>query len=536
MSWWNDIWLNEGFATWMATKPQRQYHADWKPELDEVQESLRAKGTDSLKSTRPIRQKANTSAEINELFDAIAYEKTAAVLRMIEGYVGEGTFQKGINLYIKEHSYANAAAEDFWGAITRASGKPVDKIMSAFVTQAGLPLVTGTQDVNGLSLNQRRYSYSRQAFETGFSDVWPIPVCARSTGAKARDCELLSGKSQAMPAKSAVTLNADGRGYYRSALNGTKIDPAQLTAGERMSLLEDEWALVRVGERQISDFMELASKFGRERESHVIDVLTNRIGVISDHLVASGDRAAFDAWVRKLLSPAAKELGWEAAPNEPDERRALRKEVIFTLGYAGNDPETLQRAKQEVRKMADGTSKLDANMAETAAELAARSGDGAIFDIFQAQMKKAKSPEEYYLYLNALSKFRDPAVVERALRLLLSPEMRNQDAPHYLGRFYVNPDARNIAWEFTKAHWSELQHHMTTWGGSAVVQSTRAFCDAQLRNEVPQFFAINKVPAAERTLAQSTEQMDYCIDLKAQQGPKLAQWLSGTGKAVAAGK
>ena len=534
MSWWNDIWLNEGFATWMATKPQRQYHADWKPELDEVKESLRAKSTDSLKSTRPIRQKATSSAEINELFDAIAYEKTAAVLRMIEGYVGEEAFQKGINLYIKEHSYANAAAEDFWGAITRVSGKPVDKIMSAFVNQAGLPLVAGNKQGNGLELRERRYTYDRQAFEGGFPEVWPIPVCTRAAG-RTRDCELLSGKSQAVSGKDSVTLNADGRGYYRSALNNADVKPSQLTPGERMTLLDDEWALVRVGQRQVSDFMELSSKFGNERDAHVMDVLTHRIEVISDDLVANGDRAAFETWVSKLLTPAAKELGWEASANEPDERRALRQEVIYALGYAGNDSATIQRAKEEVRKLADGMSKLDANMAETAVNLAARNGDAQIFNTFLAQMKEAKSPEEYYRYLDAFPEFRDPALVERALRLLLSSEMRNQDAPHYLGTFYLNPDARNPAWEFTKEHWAEMQHHMTTWGGGTVVASTRAFCDAKLRNEVPQFFATHKVPAAERALAQSTEQMDYCIDLKAQQGQKLANWLRTSGeKAVVA--
>jgi hypothetical protein len=397
-------------------------------------------------------------------------------------------------------------------------------------------LVTASKQGNELSLNQRRYTYGWAAFKAGFAEVWPIPVCARAGDAKGPNCELLSGKSQRVNANGAVTLNADGRGYYRSALNRADIDLSQLTAGERMTLLDDEWALVRVGERQVSDFMELASKFSNERDSHVMEVLTHRIEVISDDLVASGDRPRFEPWVRKLFTPAAKELGWEAEANEPDERRSLREEVTYVLGYAGNDPETIQRAKEEVRKLADGTSRLDANMAETAVNLAARNGDGQIFELYLAQMRKAKSPEEYYRYQEALAEFRDPALVERGLKLLLSSEMRNQDAPHFLGRYYLNPEARNTAWEFTKAHWEEMQHHMTTWGGGAVVQSTRAFCDARLRGEAQQFFTTHKVPAAERALAQSTEQMDYCIDLKAQQGQKLANWLKTSDeKAVAAG-
>jgi aminopeptidase N/puromycin-sensitive aminopeptidase len=151
-------------------------------------------------------------------------------------------------------------------------------------------------------------------------------------------------------------------------------------------------------------------------------------------------------------------------------------------------------------------------------------------------MKKAQSPEEYYRYLYALPEFRDPALIDRGLRMLLSPEMRNQDAPGYLGKFYFNPDASNIAWQFTEAHWAEMQHHMTTWGGGGVVQATRGFCDAKLRTEVPQFFATHKVPASERGLAQALEQMDYCIDLKAQQEQKLAQWLGSSERVSDAGK
>lgn len=543
MQWWNDIWLNEGFATWMATKPMKEWKPEWHADLDEVAESIQARNTDSLRSTRPIRQKAETSSEINELFDAIAYEKTAAVLRMIEGYVGPETFQKGINLYIKEHSYANAAAEDFWGALTRASGKPVDKIMSSFVTQAGTPLVSASDQGGKLSLSQRRYAFSRQAFNAGFPEVWQIPVCTRSGGNKEQSCELLTGRSGTAAAASGFTvLNANGRGYYRAAYDAADLGKNKqsisttFNPGERMALVDDEWALVRVGQHQISDFMNLVTGLGKEQDSHVMDTVTDRIAYIGDYLVPS-DRAQFQTWVRNLLNPQAKELGWNTSTGESDERRQLRKEVLYTLGYQGRDPEVLARAREEAPKVVDGTSQVDPNLYDTVVTLAAIQGDAALFDAYQAQLKTAKSPADYYRYLYALTEFRNPALVERGLAMLLSPEMRNQDAPHYLSAFYRVTDSQAQAWEFTKKRWADLQHHWTTWGGGTVVNGTHNFCDAKLRNDVTQFFGTHKVAASERGLKQSLERIDYCIDLRTQQSPKLAAWLKSNSNAgIAAGK
>jgi aminopeptidase N/puromycin-sensitive aminopeptidase len=546
MQWWNDIWLNEGFATWMATKPMKEWKPEWRADLDEVSESIKARNTDSLRSTRPIRQRAETSSEINELFDAIAYEKTAAVLRMIESYVGAETFQKGVNLYIKEHSYANAAAEDFWGALTRASGKPVDKIMSGFVTQAGLPLISASRQGNKLTLSQRRFVFGRQAFNAGFPEVWEVPVCTRAVTSKSVGCRLLTGRSKLLePVVPGFTvLNVDGRGYYRAAY-----DPADLTAfakdarkiaatfpeaGERMALIDDEWALVRVGQHQISDFMNLATGLGSEQDSHVMDTLTDRVAYIGDYLVPSA-RPQFQTWVRNHLGPQAKDLGWNTAANESDERRELRKEVLYTLGYQGRDPDVLARARDEVRRVMDGSSQIDSNLYGTVVTLAAIDGDATLFDAYQAQLKKAKSPAEYYRYLYGLTEFRDPALVQRGLEMLLAPEMRNQDAPHYLNAYFRVTDSQAAAWDFTKKRWTDLQHHWTTWGGGTVVQGTHSFCDAKLRNDVQQFFTTHKVVAAERGMKQSIEHIDYCIDLRTQQAPKLATWLRSNGGSAVAG-
>jgi aminopeptidase N len=215
MQWWDDIWLNEGFANWMMSKPLKEWRPDWKVELDEVEDNHVAMGLDALRATRPIRSKASTPAEISELFDPIAYEKGAAVLRMLEAWVGPQDFQKAVNTYIEKFKYGNARAEDFWGTLTTVTGKPVDKVMASFVDQAGLPLVSLEVTCAGGSsravLSQDRY-FRDSAPAGAAAPLWQIPVCLQSSSGDSR-CEVLQQKA---PGDLAERLSGLGDGQRRS--------------------------------------------------------------------------------------------------------------------------------------------------------------------------------------------------------------------------------------------------------------------------------------------------------------------------------
>ena len=209
MQWWDDIWLNEGFANWMMSKPLKAWRPDWKVELDEVEDNHTAMNLDSLRATRPIRSKASTPAEIGELFDPIAYEKGAAVLRMLEQWMGEQDFQKGVNAYIEKFQYGNARAEDFWGTLTAVTGKPVDRVMATFVDQPGLPLIAIDLRCAGGSgramLSQERYfrdprSRPPPAAAAALADSRSASTRRRAT----RRCELLREKRQGSVASTAV--------------------------------------------------------------------------------------------------------------------------------------------------------------------------------------------------------------------------------------------------------------------------------------------------------------------------------------------
>src|SRR5262249_54830440 len=282
MMWWDNIWLNEGFASWMEYKPVKAWKPEWNLGTDEVQDTAIALNTDSLLSTRTIRAKAETAAQINEMFDGIAYEKSAAVLRMLESYVGEEPFRKGIVAYLREHSYGNATAEDLWSAIAKASGKPVDRIMPTFVTQPGTPLIRVQAACKGKSttvkLSQQRYFYGRERFNADSPELWEIPVCMKTADGKST-CKLLTKKTDEFTLHGCsdwVYANAGGQGYYRVEYEPTILRSlaskavASLSPVERVALLNDEWASVRVGLHQISDYMLLAENLKQDRNRAVL--------------------------------------------------------------------------------------------------------------------------------------------------------------------------------------------------------------------------------------------------------------------------
>ena len=224
MQWWDDIWLNEGFATWMANKPLAAAHPDWNVDVDEAQENQTALALDSLKSTRPIHSDVTTPAQIDEAFDAIAYQKGAAVLRMVESYVGAETFKKGINAYLQAHAYGNATSEDFWKSIAATSGKPVERILPTFVNQPGVPLldvsIACANNQTAVTLKQQRFFVDASHTEGG---RWQIPICVKAPGRATPTCEVLTDESRTLNIAGAcapwVFANAGAHGYYRTAVS-----------------------------------------------------------------------------------------------------------------------------------------------------------------------------------------------------------------------------------------------------------------------------------------------------------------------------
>jgi aminopeptidase N len=538
MQWWDDIWLNEGFATWMANKPLAGAHPEWNIAVDEADENQTALGLDSLKSTRPIHGDVDTPAEIDEAFDAIAYQKGAAVLRMIEGYVGAETFRKGINAYLEAHAYKNATSEDFWKSIASTSGKPVERILPTFVNQPGVPLLdVSLACANGqtmVTLTQQRFFVDAARTESG---RWQIPVCVKAAGQASPTCDVLTDVTKTLTLSGGcapwVFANAGAQGYFRTAYTSDTLRAiaprveTDLSAPERLSLLDDEWALVRAGRHSVSDYLTLASGFGRERTSGVLQEVARRLGFVDGYLTTDATRPGFRTFMRSILRPIFDEVGFAAAASDTDDRRSLRATLIGALGTSAGDPDVVSKARGALDRSLSGGAPLDPALAGPIVKTAAIHGDAKLFEALVAASDRAASPEEQYRYLYALGDFQEPVLIDRGLERALSPQLRSQDTAVYLGRFFGNAAARGRAWSFLTEHWAALEPKVTIFGGDTnVIRSLSGFCDARSRDAITAFFAAHPLPAAARTLDQTIEQIDNCIALREKQTAMVGTWLA----------
>jgi aminopeptidase N len=545
MKWWDDVWLNEGFATWMSTKPVQKWKPEWNFDQDDVSGTGGTLNVDSLASTRPIHQAAETPAQIQELFDGIAYGKAASVLRMLEAYLGEETFRAGVNAYLQQHQYANATADDFWDTQAKTSRKPVDQIMPTWVKQAGAPIINVKAQCSGnstkVTLAQQRYYVDRSKFEAANDQLWQIPLCLKgSASGKGAKCELLTKKEETftLPGCSTwVLTNAGATGYYHTgyqpdAVRALASDAeTKLTPAERIALQNDIWASVRLGREPVGDYLAFAQGLQSDRNRAVLEDVLGRLNYIGQYVVGDSDRDAYHAWLRQYLTPAMQELGYESRPGESDEQRTLRSRLFNALGYDARDPETLEQARKIAdQALADPTS-VDHELAGVALGLAALNGDAGFYDRVMAGLKNPKSPEEYYIYLFALPQFGDQKLLQRTLDFAISPEVRSQDTLEVVTGVMGNPAGQLLAWDFVRQHWPEIQKAGGPFASAQVVAATSVFCDAGSRDQVTEFFSAHKVDAAERTYKQSIERINNCVDLKSQQESQLASWLGQHGTA-----
>ena len=560
MKWWDNIWLNEGFATWMELKPSQSLHPEWQANLDAVSATDRALQTDSLKNTHPIRARAETPEEINELFDSISYEKAAAVLRMVEAYVSPDVFRRGVNAYLRKFQYSNATAEDFWTAIAAASGRPVDKIMPTFVEQAGEPLITvksscvapapeprvrsrhsrrrrqlkPAQPKTEITLTQNRF-WRDPSPAPAASATWMVPMCIKSGSAKPF-CQIMGQKEAVLPVAGGCSpwlfVNANASGYYRTRYDNealqkiTAVASTELSTAERLSLLNDQAALVMSGQENVSGYLNLLSALNQDDENVILESYVSKLASIHDYLLTDATKPVFTAWVRSTFSPMFAKVGWEPAANETDDRHELRAQLIKLLGEVAEDPEVIRHSVELAKKYDADTGSLDPSLVRAVLSVAAMSNNTELFQEYVTAISSPKStPEQLSDYGRALARFTDPKLLEKWLERIIAPETRNQDAARYLERVLENPAVQSIAWQWTKQHWSAVQDKLTMSSGYSIVSATGKFCDAGMRSDVQQFFAENKVASTERTLKQSLELMDSCVHFRARQQPNLTGWL-----------
>jgi len=550
MKWWDDIWLNEGFATWMSFKPIKSWKPEWHFERNEIQETGGALSGDGIASVRPIRQKAETPAEIATLFDGVAYGKAASVLRMVEAYVGPDVFQKGANAYLEKHKYANASAEDFWNQMAATSEKPIDGIMAGFTQQPGAPLVTlvhtdcatkmvqsgrhkKKMPVTEVTLSQERYFADAAKLTAGSQEIWQIPVNLRPQGSKDTTYELLAQRQQTFEVPGCapwVYANAGGRGYYRSNYDAATLGKmsAELettfSPEERIHFLGDEWAMVRVGRLNVGDYLDTLEKMKAERSRAVVGVMIGRFGGLHDTVVSANERQAFEKWVRDFLGPIATDLGETPTPGEPDDRRGLRSDVFATLAFYGRDPQLLAKSRTLAEQYMRSPNSVEAALAGNALAIAALDGNADLYNRYLEHMKTAKTPEEYYNYFGALTNFPSPDLAKRTLELVLGPDVKNQDIFLASG-LLSNIDTQAASWELFKANFQAINNKAGASLSSGFVGVAGLFCDEKLRDDAQEFFTAQNLPGSERPLQNAKDTANACIELRNLQQANLSAFL-----------
>jgi aminopeptidase N len=540
MKWWDDIWLNEGFATWAANKPLSAWKPEWKMDINAAQETQTALALDALRSTRAIRTKVETPAEINEVFDPIAYEKTSGVLNMIEAYVGPEAFRKGVSAYLTRYSSGNAAGEDFWTEMTRVTEKPVNRIMRSFVDQAGAPaLSVRTRCVNGntqVTVRQRRFE---GAPATGASSKpaswqpWSLPVCV-STGSGQPTCQLVSAATETFTATGcgAAFANADARGYYFTeyepeAVTALATRTPPLSTAERISLLGDEWRIVRAGRHDIGTYLDAAAALAGDTTADVTAEIATRLTYIYGTVADAKERDGFAAWIRTTFRPALDAIGEEPKPGDTDDVLSRRGTLWQLLGLTAGDTALQAKARTLANAYLDNPSSLPPSFAAPVLQVAAAGGDAALYDRYMAAAKAAiATPEQYYRVFNALASFRAPELADRTLAFALSSEVRSQDAPTLLAQL-LNSSAQDKTWATLSSQWDGIEKRLGSFQSLPyVVNALGGFCTAERGAEIRAFFAAHPVPAAARGLAQALERIDSCVALDKRQSAPFSAWLA----------
>ncbi|WP_342376860.1 M1 family metallopeptidase [Myxococcus stipitatus] len=537
MVWWDDLWLNEAFATWMAFKIVDQWRPEWRMWLDFDAHRASALYLDALKSTHPIHGEVRNASEAGESFDAITYEKGGAVLRMIEGFLGEGPFREGIRLYMRKHARANAVKEDLWNALGEAARQPVEELATAWVGQSGFPLVTASVNGREVTLSQRRF-YSEPGVES--AEKWPVPMVLRYQDASGvREQRVLLRDKQAkvtLEGSGAVKwlcANAGSTGFYRveydkATLAGLATNLRALEPAERISLLADQWALVRSGRASVGDLLDLAARFSDEEDDSVLDELVGRLAYVEGRLVEGEDQVRLRAWVERLLGPGLKKLGWQAAAGESDAVKLRRAALVRAVGGLARGPDALAEARPRVARMLKGErDALEPNLLDASVAIVARAGDAALFDTFLQKLPSEPDPATQRRYLMALTAFEEPALAARAQDLLFSETVKTQDVASFVSGLLANRTGRDAWWARMRKQWKDV---IARTGGAPmllrrIVESLGMLRTREELEAVKALLKDHPINEAQQATAQTLERLAQDVELLERCGPEVSAWL-----------
>ncbi len=550
MAWWDDLWLNESFASWMGSKAVDWLFPEWDMWTQFVNmDTNRALSLDGLKNSHPIEQEVKDPAEVSQLFDAISYSKGASVLRMLEQFLGPETFQQGLQGYISAHLYGNARTEDLWSALESASGQPVKSIMDSWTKQMGYPVVRVESSRSGggleLTLHQERFVYDRLEEESAPEpEVWQVPVGVSSGGESGSAAMVMDGRQGNLRVTAPATqapdsdwfkVNPDQTGFFRvnySQEDWERLVPAirqrSIPATDRLGIQNDAYALSRAGLLPVSQFLSLASAYVNEEDASVWSDLASNLHDVNSMLSDEPSYEAFQRFARELIGPAARRSGWEPRAGEGHMDALLRTTVLSQAG-SYYDSEVLSQAMDLFHMFLEDREKVHPDLRGVVFSLAGHAGDETTYRQLWELENRAALQEEKMRLLLGLSRFSQPELLTETLERSLTPDVRSQDTISVVTAVAANVKGRDLAWQFVKDNWAEFDRR---YGGGGfglmrLVSICGHFNDEARVEEIEEFFREHPAPAGERTIRQSIERVRLNSRWLDRNRSALADWFGG---------
>ena len=536
MDWWNGIWLKEAFATFMQVATTDAFRPEWKRWDEFSIERGAAFDVDALSTTRPVEYEVVSPADAEGMYDVLTYEKGAAVVRMLEQFLGPDRFAAGVQHYLERHSYANTTTTDLWDALETSSGEPVRSVMDGWIFTRGYPIVSVEPHHDGLRIAQHRFVYGSgdsAGAEAPDAAIWSVPVMVRARlvdGSTVERQLLLTDASAALDLGGSVEwaiVNSGGHGYYRVRYSAELLAAVArqalevLEPIERYGLVDDTYAAVVAGDASAAEFIGLVTDLGSETDLHVWQRMI--WGLKGLHAIAEpAGREALAVLIRDLATTALGVLGFEPQPGEPDLERELRGVLFEAAGGRGRDELVRTRARELFEEAVGSSAAVEPNLAAAVVQVAAAAGDETDYEQMLELYRSADTPQSELRYLQSLLLFDDRGLFERTLELFAA-EVRTQNAPYLLGAAMTHLDHGPLAWAFIRDRWDELTDRFPQNSISRMVGGIRGMHTRELATEVEEFLSEHEVPQGALTVAQHVEKMWVNVRLREREGARIGQ-------------
>jgi puromycin-sensitive aminopeptidase len=519
MKWWNGIWLNEAFATFMELTTTEAYRPEWQVWTGFGAGKAAAMTTDGLRATRPVEFPVGRPEEAEGMFDVLTYQKGGSVLRMLEQYIGPEAFRKGISHYLAVHSYGNTETSDLWDAIETVSGEPVRTIMDSWIGQGGYPVVSVERggDPATVVLRQKRFVYD--GGET--SELWSIPVNLRASvgGAVHRERLLLDQPEGSFTFPGPVdwvVVNDGAWGFYRTRYSSglwEALREADLSALERLEMLNDTWAAVAAGQGELREWAEVALAVTGEPDPDIWGAVGGVLALL-DLISSEADLQALEPFVRRLAGSVWEQVGWESQPGEDERTAVARGRILLALAQVGRDPGVLEEANDRFSAHLAGETVLDPDVVGAAARAAVATGSRETWQQVVEAYRHSDKPQEQLRYLYALAETPVPGLRLETLELMLGDEVRSQDAPYVVAAVLSRQDQAQ-AWRWLESRWDAVVSRFPASLLVRMLEAVTSFVDPQLAQQVRQFCQTHDSGVAPIRLQQILERMDVTVALAA---------------------